>query len=270
MATTRERKEAKAERLRTWGTKRQETAESLRKVDEHLRHDWAFITQPGRIPARERMNRRDEKAYELSKTGGAMKSRAAGIEDQLARAIYDDDPDAIEQLQERVAALEARLEARKAANATYRSEHKAELKTMTAFGRSQVVPFPAYSISNLGADIRRNKERLARLQVATVEGEKPRYLYSLKRAGVCRDCGRELAQGVSARWYRQAGEIACYPSCQASAPAEEPEGEEEPREEACSASAPTVKRVDIFGVVTDTYQTEGELNGWHAKQGSLF
>lgn len=24
----------------------------------------------------------------------------------------------------------------------------------------------------------------------------------------------------------------------------------------------TVKRVDIFGVVTDTHATEGELNGW--------
>ncbi len=32
----------------------------------------------------------------------------------------------------------------------------------------------------------------------------------------------------------------------------------------------TVKRVDIFGTVTDTYQTEAELNGIRASQGALF
>ncbi len=31
----------------------------------------------------------------------------------------------------------------------------------------------------------------------------------------------------------------------------------------------TVKRVDLFGVVTDTYQTERELNGWRETQGKL-
>ena len=31
----------------------------------------------------------------------------------------------------------------------------------------------------------------------------------------------------------------------------------------------TVKRVDIFGTVIDTYQTEAELNGFRAKQGRL-
>lgn len=32
---------------------------------------------------------------------------------------------------------------------------------------------------------------------------------------------------------------------------------------------PTVKKLDIFGNVIDTYQTEAELNGWKAKQGRL-
>lgn len=37
------------------------------------------------------------------------------------------------------------------------------------------------------------------------------------------------------------------------------------------ATAPaTVKRADLFGAVTDTYQTEGELNGWRATQARLF
>jgi len=32
----------------------------------------------------------------------------------------------------------------------------------------------------------------------------------------------------------------------------------------------TVKRVDLFGTVVDTFQTEGELNGWHESQAPLF
>jgi len=35
-------------------------------------------------------------------------------------------------------------------------------------------------------------------------------------------------------------------------------------------SKPTVKKLDIFGNVIDTFQTEGELNGWRPTQGSLF
>lgn len=31
----------------------------------------------------------------------------------------------------------------------------------------------------------------------------------------------------------------------------------------------TVKRITLDGAVIDTYQTEGELNGWKPKQGAL-
>lgn len=31
----------------------------------------------------------------------------------------------------------------------------------------------------------------------------------------------------------------------------------------------TVKRVDLFGNVIDTYATEGELNGWREQQSAL-
>lgn len=36
-----------------------------------------------------------------------------------------------------------------------------------------------------------------------------------------------------------------------------------------SCGKPTVKRLDIFGQVHDTYQTESELNGWRPSQGRL-
>ena len=39
--------------------------------------------------------------------------------------------------------------------------------------------------------------------------------------------------------------------------------------EAGGERPPTVKRVDIFGVVHDTHATEAELNGWRPKQGRM-
>jgi len=43
-----------------------------------------------------------------------------------------------------------------------------------------------------------------------------------------------------------------------------------PRIASHAAENATVKRVDLFGTVVDTFQTEGELNGWHATQAQLF
>lgn len=76
-----------------------------------------------------------------------MAGRAAGIEAQLARAIYDDDPDAVERLTERVATLEAQRDRIKAANAAYRKEHKAELAALTPYGRDQVLPHRGFELT---------------------------------------------------------------------------------------------------------------------------
>ena len=43
-----------------------------------------------------------------------------------------------------------------------------------------------------------------------------------------------------------------------------------PRIASHAAENATVKRVDLFGNIVDTFQTEGELNGWHATQAPLF
>ena len=43
-----------------------------------------------------------------------------------------------------------------------------------------------------------------------------------------------------------------------------------PDEIAALMRAETVKRVDMFGVLTDTYATEAELNGFRPEQGALF
>ena len=93
-----------------------------------------------------------------------MRSRADGIEDQLATSIYDDDPDAIEQLRARITRLETERDEAKAANTAYRREHRAELKAMTPYQRGQAVPYPSYHFQNLSGNLSRQRARLARLE----------------------------------------------------------------------------------------------------------
>jgi predicted RNase H-like nuclease (RuvC/YqgF family) len=162
--TYRERREAKAARLREWAEKRQEKAQRGYSVGEHLRGDTAFWTQPGRIPQRDAIHRAHQRAYQDDQKGREMAARAAGIEAQADRAIYSDDEDAIERLEERIAELEAQRERMKAENATFRKAHAAEIKPLTQWQRDQIMPHASFTLTNLGANIRRNRERLDKLR----------------------------------------------------------------------------------------------------------
>jgi len=71
--------EKKAERLDEWAEKREVKAEADLNSFPSLRHDWAFITQPGHIPARARMNKADDRALESLKVAEGMRSRAEGM-----------------------------------------------------------------------------------------------------------------------------------------------------------------------------------------------
>jgi hypothetical protein len=71
--------ERKAERLDGWAQKREERAERQLNSHPEIRRDWAFITQPGRIPLRERMNRADERACESMAKARSMRGRAASL-----------------------------------------------------------------------------------------------------------------------------------------------------------------------------------------------
>lgn len=44
-----------------------------------IRHDYAFITQPGHIPFRERMNRADGRAYESLDTARGFRRKAESL-----------------------------------------------------------------------------------------------------------------------------------------------------------------------------------------------
>lgn len=185
--TYRERRLAKAARLEEWADKRDAKAAALRKQGGPYRGDWAFATQPGHIPERARMIRRDEKAYEHTNKAADMRSRAANIEAAADRAIYDDDPDAIEQLEARIQEAEDLRSRLKRINQAWRKAGKPEPDNPEAwakvaeilgcdignlerrrrdFGRFRYhgQPVPSYELSNLGGRIKRDRDRLSALK----------------------------------------------------------------------------------------------------------
>ncbi len=174
--TYRERRLAKAERLREWARKREAKAASVFKAGEHYHGDHAFNTQPGHIPERARLIAREDRAHESLTKASSMASRAAGIEAAADRAIYSDDPDAIEQLQERIATLEAERDRIKAYNVSCRKgarnvsllddKQAARLKSVAQVASYQLGKngaYPSYGLSNLSGNITQQKKRLAQL-----------------------------------------------------------------------------------------------------------
>lgn len=183
MTTYRERREARADRLRGWAETRTQRAAAERAAEPAYVHDWAFITQPGHIPARARANRREERRWESERKAADMASRADGIERQLQGAIYSDDPDAIERLEERVAELEAERDRIKAYNAACRKAGKATAEALellddrqradlehlarhAAYQIGKAGQFPAYALQNLGGNIKRQRDRIEQLRRA--------------------------------------------------------------------------------------------------------
>ena len=114
--TYRERRERRIERLSGWAAKRQMGAAAVLKQGERFRGDHAFNTQPGHIPERARLVKREDRAFESMGKADDMDAKATEIERATDRAIYMDDPDAIERLEEKIATLEAERERKKAIN----------------------------------------------------------------------------------------------------------------------------------------------------------
>jgi len=171
--TYRDRREARVERLDEWAGKREERAAAVLRAGEPFTSDHAFNTQPGHIPFRARLIAREDRAHESLGKAASMRSRADSIEAQLATSIYDDDPDAIEQLRARIARLEAERDAAKAANAAYRKEHRAQLAAMESpYQRNQAMPYPSYYFQNLSGNLSRQRARLIRLErsASTADG----------------------------------------------------------------------------------------------------
>jgi hypothetical protein len=209
--TYRDRRERKANRLRDYAERREARQDTL---SDAARGDEATTGIPFGQPilvghhserrhraAIARMDRAMGASVENSRKAAAMRARADEIERQADRAIYDDDPDAIERLQAKLAKLEAKRERMKTTNAAYRKEHRAELKAMSAYERGQAVPFPSYAISNLGGVIATTRQRIERLS----RPESGRVMVA-NRGGDCRNCRAGIKAGQTIRWFRRAGE----------------------------------------------------------------
>lgn len=74
-----EKADAKADRYDEWAAKREKAATAALNSYPSIRHDWAFITQPGRIPFRDRMNKADDRACESLKVAEGMRSKADSL-----------------------------------------------------------------------------------------------------------------------------------------------------------------------------------------------
>lgn len=179
MATRRERLERKIEKRADWAAGRRDKAATLHSYGGSLRHDWAFITQPGHIPERAKMNRKDEQAFEHTKMAEHHDSKAAGLAAQLEQSVFSDDHDAIEQLEKRIAGNEALRERMKTVNKLYKKGDAAGLEALglnleslraklatlgSYFGSAPHLP---YEGSNLGARIRADRDRIEQIKART-------------------------------------------------------------------------------------------------------
>ncbi len=170
--TRRERLQRKLEKRREWAEGRDAKAGACFKVAEPFRGDCAFNTQPGHIPERARVIAAQERGFEHSKMADHHRAKAGGLADQLDRTIFDDDPDAVERLEERIRENEAKRDRMKQVNTLYRKGDAAGLAALgldlerlrarvASVGLSFVkAPFEGYQLSNLGATIRKDKERI--------------------------------------------------------------------------------------------------------------
>jgi len=185
--TYRERREARAERLRGWADKREERAQAASET-AHQMLDAIPFGQPilvGHHSERADRRYRDRawnkmgEAVESARKAESMAGRVATIESQLDSSIYDDDPDAVERLEERVAALEAERARIVAFNKTCRKgapdmsvldeAQRTEYASLKAL--HQRFPtlrpdgaFPSYATSNIGGRITKDRQRVEYLR----------------------------------------------------------------------------------------------------------
>jgi Domain of unknown function (DUF3560) len=181
--TRRERLAANVEKREKWASGANAAAAGIEKQAERFRGDVAFNTQPGHIPERARLIRRQEKGFELRQKADHHKAKASALADVLDRSIFSDDQDAIEQLEARIAEREASRERIKAYNKSCRAAAKkdeqfgdvslldtaerADLTTTASVCPEQLGKggsFPSYKLTNLGALILADRKRIEEIR----------------------------------------------------------------------------------------------------------
>ena len=187
--TYRERRERRAEKLREWADKREERGTASYEEGREALHRIPF-GQPILVghhseradrSYRNRATGKMERGFADLDKATSMRSRADNIDSQLDGAIYSDDEDAIERLEERIAELEAKRERIKAHNKAMRKpgacDHPADCDCRTRYPRNCTAcknhPLPSYALSNLSGNITRQRGRLLLLKRQAAEREAP-------------------------------------------------------------------------------------------------
>lgn len=179
--TYRERRERKAERLREWADKREAKADIHSAAAADYIRDLP-LGQPilvGHHSERrhrrdiERFNRNMQSSIEDREKADEMRQRADNIDTAADRAIYDDDPDAIERLEQKIAAAELTRAAVRRFNATCRSgspdpsllpdKVRADWEWSRSYGKQFLRPDGGFYGTG-GQQIPEWKRRLARLK----------------------------------------------------------------------------------------------------------
>lgn len=74
-----EKAERKAEKYEEWADKREHKANAQLNSHSEVRHDLAFITQPGHIPMRAQMIKSDDKAIESLQVAEGFRNKAENL-----------------------------------------------------------------------------------------------------------------------------------------------------------------------------------------------
>jgi hypothetical protein len=182
--TYRERREARAERLRGWADKRAERAvaasDRVQSLAGVMNGQPILVGHHSESRHRRdiaRMDRSMRDSVESSQMAERMRSRADNIERAAEHAIYSDDDDAVERLRARIGGLEAERDRVKAFNAScrkgspnldlldarQRQDYESCLAHSSVFlgAKGQM---PAYVLANLSGNISRQRKRLAQLE----------------------------------------------------------------------------------------------------------
>lgn len=183
--TYRERRERRAGRRRDWAEGRVAKADAASQASRDATAGIPF-GQPILVGhhserrhrgAVERGQRQASKSIEHRDMAERHTQAAKTIEALLDRSIYNDDPDAIEQLRARIEEREAKRERIKQYNRNRRKgsrdlsplneEEQKKLASTAEVAAFQLGPrgeAPRYWLTNLGANINRDKKRLAQLE----------------------------------------------------------------------------------------------------------
>ena len=207
--TTRQRKERRLARREEWADSRaRKLSQADEELDQHMKYGMPPMGEPIKVGhhserrhrnAIKKLDRLMDKRHEHSTVLATHERKANTIAHQLEVSIFDDDADAIEQLQARIDTLEAQRTRIKQINAWF-TKHGGIRKRQIPYGAagdalqpqaeaaiaaakeplaltekeladlddmrrfSGYLGYAPYALSNLGGNIRRQVKRLERLQ----------------------------------------------------------------------------------------------------------